>query len=470
MLTTNGAGANPSWVAAATSGPLPSQTGNSGKLLTTDGSNASWSSAIASSATGFNVAVGVTPFVELEVDSTSTSSPRGIMSAQFSTGTDGARFHFRKARGTRASPTTIVTGDNIGRLVGTGYDGASYLEMASIYFASEGTIATNRVPTNIQFWTATDASPSVLTLAGKFDSAQKLTVSGSLTVSGTVNSIAGTTSFGNAIQAKGSGSYASLGSSVFLDQLTSAISRLGVAGADASTNGTFTLRSYRSDATNAVNLIDASTTAIDFRGVTTSGTSTTAAAILGKSMGLTENLIVGGNIVVPQSPSKIDFGGTGANVLRANGAELQIGNTNGSSTGFNLKVIDQNSMAFQLQITGGSVFFDSAAGNINFRPGVATALTLAATSLNATFASTTEATTGGAGSLTTAGGIYAAKKIITASTLTTLGGATFHTTSSALTDGAGILTATLTNAPAVGNPTKWVGINDNGVTRYLPAW
>jgi hypothetical protein len=163
-------------------------------------------------------------------------------------------------------------------------------------------------------------------------------------------------------------------------------------------------------------------TVADFTGITTSGTSTTAAAILGKSMGLTENLIVGGNIVVPQSPSKIDFGGTGANVLRANGAELQIGNTNGSSTGFNLKVIDQNSMAFQLQITGGSVFFDSAAGNINFRPGVATALTLAATSLNATFASTTEATTGGAGSLTTAGGIYAAKKIITASTLTTHGG------------------------------------------------
>src|SRR4051812_47597813 len=75
-------------------------------------------------------AAGTTPFTELEVDSTSASSPRGIMSAQFSTGTDGARLHFRKARGTRASPTTVVTGDNLGRLVGTGYDGTSYLEMA----------------------------------------------------------------------------------------------------------------------------------------------------------------------------------------------------------------------------------------------------------------------------------------------------------------------------------------------------
>ncbi len=54
--------------------------------------------------------------------------------------------------------------------------------------------------------------------------------------------------------------------------------------------------------------------------------------------------------------------------------------------------------------------------------------------------------------------------------LTTLGGATFHTTSSALTDGAGVSVGTLGTAPAAGNPTKWIGINDNGTTRYIPAW
>lgn len=54
--------------------------------------------------------------------------------------------------------------------------------------------------------------------------------------------------------------------------------------------------------------------------------------------------------------------------------------------------------------------------------------------------------------------------------ITTLGGATFHTTSTALTDGAGAGAGTITNAPAVGNPTKWIGINDNGTTRYIPAW
>lgn len=35
---------------------------------------------------------------------------------------------------------------------------------------------------------------------------------------------------------------------------------------------------------------------------------------------------------------------------------------------------------------------------------------------------------------------------------------------------AGAATATLTNAPTAGNPTKWVAINDNGVTRYIPTW
>lgn len=60
--------------------------------------------------------------------------------------------------------------------------------------------------------------------------------------------------------------------------------------------------------------------------------------------------------------------------------------------------------------------------------------------------------------------------ITTVSTITTLGGATFHTTSSALTDGAGVALGTLATAPSAGNPTKWLGINDNGTTRYIPAW
>lgn len=48
--------------------------------------------------------------------------------------------------------------------------------------------------------------------------------------------------------------------------------------------------------------------------------------------------------------------------------------------------------------------------------------------------------------------------------------ATFLSTSIALTNGAGAGAGTLTTAPAAGNPTKWIGIDDNGTTRYIPAW
>jgi len=40
----------------------------------------------------------------------------------------------------------------------------------------------------------------------------------------------------------------------------------------------------------------------------------------------------------------------------------------------------------------------------------------------------------------------------------------------AFTDGAAAAAGTLLNAPSAGNPTKWIPINDNGTTRYIPAW
>lgn len=43
-------------------------------------------------------------------------------------------------------------------------------------------------------------------------------------------------------------------------------------------------------------------------------------------------------------------------------------------------------------------------------------------------------------------------------------------TSVALANGSAAAAGTLTNAPVAGNPTKWVPIDDNGTTRYVPAW
>lgn len=55
-------------------------------------------------------------------------------------------------------------------------------------------------------------------------------------------------------------------------------------------------------------------------------------------------------------------------------------------------------------------------------------------------------------------------------TITSAGGASFLRTTNALTSGAAANTATLTNAPSTGNPSKWIGINDAGTIRYIPCW
>lgn len=44
------------------------------------------------------------------------------------------------------------------------------------------------------------------------------------------------------------------------------------------------------------------------------------------------------------------------------------------------------------------------------------------------------------------------------------------TTAAGVTSGAASGTGTLTNAPVSGNPTKWIPFDDNGTTRYIPAW
>lgn len=52
----------------------------------------------------------------------------------------------------------------------------------------------------------------------------------------------------------------------------------------------------------------------------------------------------------------------------------------------------------------------------------------------------------------------------------TLAGGILLATSATLTNGAAAQVATMTNGPTAGNPTKWIPINDNGTTRYIPAW
>jgi hypothetical protein len=57
-----------------------------------------------------------------------------------------------------------------------------------------------------------------------------------------------------------------------------------------------------------------------------------------------------------------------------------------------------------------------------------------------------------------------------AATFTNSTGTFLMISTAAFANGAASATGTLTNAPAAGNPTKWIPVNDNGTTRYIPAW
>ncbi len=70
----------------------------------------------------------------------------------------------------------------------------------------------------------------------------------------------------------------------------------------------------------------------------------------------------------------------------------------------------------------------------------------------------------GASGATRARDLYLARDLYTAN-------ASFmHRSKATLNNGSGAGAGTLTNAPAAGDPTKWIPIDDNGITRYIPAW
>jgi hypothetical protein len=129
-------------------------------------------------------ASGSTPITTFEVVDTGTATPRGLSHSQYNNGANSAQLNTFKARGTRASPLTIVTGDILGRQIFWGHDGTNFIESANVRATSSGTIATSRIPSQLEFYTSTNAAPSVLTLGMTLTSSAHLLV-GSLAVDGT---------------------------------------------------------------------------------------------------------------------------------------------------------------------------------------------------------------------------------------------------------------------------------------------
>lgn len=153
----------------------------------------------------------------------------------------------------------------------------------------------------------------------------------------------------------------------------------------------------------------------------------------------TSNVSIGEQLDVTGS-----FVATG-NVQASGTGNRQLGAITTDVAGFPEFLLQNGTNAWQIQVNGSAGSFswkDSSTGNLVL--------------------SLSEGAPAGSLVISSAG-------VVSAHALT-VGSATLMSSSVALTNGAGSSTATLTNAPAATNPTKWIPINDNGTTRFIPAW
>lgn len=106
-------------------------------------------------ATGYYLGVTSGASAIFEVVTTGSTFPRGIVTTQYSTDTNGGVLVMQKARGTQATPTTIVNGDIQGNFIFSAWDGTQYTHPASIYALTTGAVSSGVVPTDLIFTAGT---------------------------------------------------------------------------------------------------------------------------------------------------------------------------------------------------------------------------------------------------------------------------------------------------------------------------
>ena len=128
---------------------LPSQTGNNGKYLTTDGSNASWAT-IAADIEGVTAGTGLTGggtsgTVTLNVDTTvvATTNNTVTLSNKTISGTSNTITNVANSSLTNSTISGVALGSNLNALtIGTGLSGTSYNGSTSVTVAIDSTVAT----------------------------------------------------------------------------------------------------------------------------------------------------------------------------------------------------------------------------------------------------------------------------------------------------------------------------------------
>lgn len=155
-------------------------------------------------------------------------------------------------------------------------------------------------------------------------------------------------------------------------------------------------------------------------GTTASTSTTTGALVVGGGAGFAGAVNMGDSLYVGRNPGNVNFRAfTGQHTSNGNNSSVEIALLNGGNASL---VITQNGN-FGGSNNGG-VVFNASLGNgtniIDFQLTNAVKFSILTTGILSS--ATTEATSGAAGAIISLGGIYATKKIITATTVQALGG------------------------------------------------
>ncbi len=116
----------------------------------------------------------------------------------------GALQVMARSRGTAAAPTIVVANDAVGREIFMGYDGAEYVPCAQIVSQATGTIALGKIPGNIVFSTADDATGAMQT-AATISNGQVLTLANALPIGSGGTGLTGTATNGQLLIGNGTG-------------------------------------------------------------------------------------------------------------------------------------------------------------------------------------------------------------------------------------------------------------------------
>jgi len=399
-----------------------------------------------------NVAInGSTPGLEV----LGTAGNAGIAQIRWSADSGAPIGAIGKSRGATVGSTgAVVANDFLGQLAFTGDDGSGFANgtgqrAAVISVLVDGTVAANQVPGRMTISTAT--SGGTMTEAVRINSAQQSMFSGLVAIgSNTAPTAQIDVNLGVTAASWGaSGIGLHLRGNTYTDNSTSGGT---VANEPIHVIGVPTLAF-----TNAAQTATSSAT-LYIAGAPTAGTNATITNAYALEIA-TGNMAMAGLLSIGQ--------------LATPSAQIDI-----SAAGGGLSAAAWGTAGIQLRVRGSTYTDTSSSGGpitnvvfVGFANPTLQATNQPITYTNAATVYIAGAPTAGTGiTFTNPYALLVAAGAVKFGGALTLGTAQLLSTSVSLTNNAAANTATLTNAPASGNPTKWFPINDNGTVRNIPAW